>query len=189
MTRFIPQNRMTARLDSSVTVRAPKEMKQNENTGQGNQDITQLKTRDKAIRTSLNSPVEYVGPQMQHVVNIPIQTVRCKNYALDKHTLNIMSAVKRNVSHITYTITLPLLYNRRRTTMGDKKFNMAPTFTADRQPTDFIINNDDVEKLAKYRYRKILFGFLVCVHIYTYMQTRLFQASRRHGSCVAYNSW
>ena len=42
MTRFIPQNRMTARLDSSVTVRAPKEMKQNENTGQGNQDITQL---------------------------------------------------------------------------------------------------------------------------------------------------
>jgi len=65
-----------------------------------------MKTQDKAIRTSLNSPVEYVGPQMQHVVNIPIQTVRCKNYALDKHTLNVMSAVKRNVSHITYTITI-----------------------------------------------------------------------------------
>lgn len=73
--------------------------------------------------------------------------------------------------------------------MGDKKFNMAATFTADRQPTDFKINNDDVERLAKYHYRKILFGFLVCVHIYTYMQTRLFQASRRHGSCVADNSW
>ena len=87
MTRFIPQNRMTARLDSSVTVRAPKEMKQNENTGQGNQDITQLtcwicRSTDAACRQHSDS-------------NSKMQKLRSGQ-----------TYIKRNVSHITYTITI-----------------------------------------------------------------------------------